>query len=146
VIIFSSGFSETGGGGVAMQQQLAEIAQRHNIGVIGPNCQGMINAADSVFAGFAPCSMRSTDGQSEHGVAVRRLRLFSDEPVVARRRLPFRQMVTTGNEIGISTLDFMDYFIRDPHTDIIGAYIEGVKTRGASSRSATVRWPPASRS
>jgi len=41
--------------------------------------------------------------------------------------LPFRQMVTTGNEIGISTLDFMDYFIRDPHTEIIGAYLEGAK-------------------
>ena len=39
----------------------------------------------------------------------------------------FRQMVTTGNEIGVSTLDFVDYFIRDPHTDVIVGYIEGVK-------------------
>jgi len=41
--------------------------------------------------------------------------------------LAFRQMVTTGNEIGVSTLDFVDYFIRDPHTDVIVGYIEGVK-------------------
>ena len=48
VIIFSSGFSETGGDGVAMQQKLADIAREYNIGVIGPNCQGMIQAADAV--------------------------------------------------------------------------------------------------
>ena len=52
VIIFSSGFSEVGGGGVDLQQRLAQIAREHDIGVIGPNCQGMINVADSVFAGF----------------------------------------------------------------------------------------------
>jgi acyl-CoA synthetase (NDP forming) len=39
----------------------------------------------------------------------------------------FRQMVTTGNEIGLSTLDFIDYFIDDPQTEIITAYIEGLK-------------------
>jgi acyl-CoA synthetase (NDP forming) len=41
--------------------------------------------------------------------------------------LAFRQMVTTGNEIGISTLDFIEYFIRDPQTEIIAGYVEGLK-------------------
>jgi acyl-CoA synthetase (NDP forming) len=41
--------------------------------------------------------------------------------------LGFRQMVTTGNEIGVSTLDFIDYFIRDPGTHIIAGYVEGLK-------------------
>src|SRR5215208_1939153 len=41
--------------------------------------------------------------------------------------LPFRQIVTTGNEIGVSTLDFIEYFIRDPQTEIIVGYVEGLK-------------------
>jgi len=41
--------------------------------------------------------------------------------------LPFRQMVTTGNEIGVSTLDFIEYYIRDPRTETIVGYIEGLK-------------------
>jgi len=45
-------------------------------------------------------------------------------------RLPFRQMVTTGNEIGVSTLDFIDYYIRDPGTRIIVGYIEGLRDAG----------------
>ena len=52
VVIFSSGFSETGGEGVALQQRLTDIARQYNIGVIGPNCQGMMNVADKVWAGF----------------------------------------------------------------------------------------------
>src|SRR5476651_1444649 len=34
-IVFSSGFSETGGKGVAMQAELAAIAAEYNIGIIG---------------------------------------------------------------------------------------------------------------
>ena len=62
VIIFSSGFSEMGGAGVTAQQKLADIAREYNIGVIGPNCQGMINAADGVFAGFGSVFNANYDG------------------------------------------------------------------------------------
>jgi acyl-CoA synthetase (NDP forming) len=128
VIIFSSGFSETGGQGVAMQQQLADIAKQYDIGVIGPNCQGMINPADRVYAGFGsvfnadytPGAVSMVSQSGGFGFSVMNLSSLDGG-------LPFRQMVTTGNEIGVSTLDFMDYFIRDPQTEIIGAYIEGVK-------------------
>lgn len=128
VIIFSSGFSEMGGEGVKQQQQLAEIAKQYDIGVIGPNCQGMMNVADGVFAGFGSVfftdytpgvvSMVSQSG----GFGFSVMNLSSKDG-----GLPFRQMVTTGNEIGVSTLEFIDYFIRDPHTEIIGAYLEGAK-------------------
>jgi len=128
VIIFSSGFSEVGGGGVDLQQQLTDIAREHDIGVIGPNCQGMINIADGVFAGFGsvfnfdydpgPVSMVSQSG----GFGFSVMNLSSKDGGLA-----FRQMVTTGNEIGVSTIDFLDYFIRDPQTEIIAGYVEGLK-------------------
>lgn len=128
VIIFSSGFSEVGGDGVQLQGELQAIAREYNIGVIGPNCQGMINVAGRVFAGFGSVfyadyeaggvSMVSQSG----GFGFSVMNLSSKDG-----GLPFRQMVTTGNEIGVSTLDFMSYFIRDPHTAVIGGYIEGLK-------------------
>jgi acyl-CoA synthetase (NDP forming) len=128
VIIFSSGFSETGGDGVVLQKKLADIACEYGIGVVGPNCQGMMNVADGVFAGFGsvffsdyesgPVSMVSQSG----GFGFSVMNLSSKDG-----GLKFRQMVTTGNEIGISTLDFMDYFIRDPQTEIIAGYLEGAR-------------------
>jgi len=128
VIIFSSGFSEMGGKGVALQQELMAIAREYGIGVIGPNCQGMINVADQVYAGFGsvfnahynpgPVSMVSQSG----GFGFSVMNLSSLEG-----GLPFRQMVTTGNEIGVSTVDFIDYYVQDPKTEIIVGYIEGLK-------------------
>ena len=128
VIIFGSGFSEVGGGGLSLQQELAAIAREHDIGVIGPNCQGMINIADSVFAGFGSVfyndyepgvvSMVSQSG----GFGFSVMNLSSKDGGLA-----FRQMVTTGNEIGVSTLDVMNYYIQDPKTEIIVGYIEGLK-------------------
>jgi acyl-CoA synthetase (NDP forming) len=128
VIIFSSGFSEMGGKGVPLQKELMAVAREYDIGVIGPNCQGMINVADQVYAGFGsvfnahynpgPVSMVSQSG----GFGFSVMNLSSLEG-----GLPFRQMVTTGNEIGVSTLDFINYYIQDPKTEIIVGYIEGLK-------------------
>jgi len=131
VIIFTSGFSEMGGEGVKLQQELAAIAREHGIGVVGPNCQGMINVADSVFAGFGsvfnadydPGAVSMVSQSGGFGFSV--MNLSSKDG-----GLPFRQMVTTGNEIGVSTLDFIDYYIRDPKTEIIVGYIEGLRDAG----------------
>jgi acyl-CoA synthetase (NDP forming) len=128
VIIFSSGFSEMGGEGVKLQQQLAEIAREYDIGVIGPNCQGMMNVADGVYAGFG--SVFFTDYEPGRVSMVSQSGGFGFSVMNLSSKdggLPFRQMVTTGNEIGVSTLDFIDYFIQDPRTDIIAGYLEGAK-------------------
>ena len=127
-IVYSSGYSEVGGKGIDMQRELTAIADEYNIGVIGPNCQGMINVADNVYAGFGSVfgaeynaggvSMVSQSG----GFGFSVMNLASNEG-----GLDFRQMVTTGNEIGVSTLDFINYFIDDPQTEIIACYIEGLR-------------------
>jgi acyl-CoA synthetase (NDP forming) len=128
VIIYSSGYSEVGGAGVNMQQELAAIADEYNIGVIGPNCQGMINVADSVFAGFGSVFGFDYDPGGVSMVSQSGGFGFSVMNLAAKDGgLNFRQMVTTGNEIGVSSLDFMDYFIDDPQTSIIVGYIEGLK-------------------
>ena len=127
-IIFSSGYSEVGGKGVDMQRELAAIAAEFNIGIIGPNCQGMINPAERVYAGFGsifsadyePGRISMVSQSGGFGFSVMNLAALEGG-------LHFRQMVTTGNEIGVSSLEFMDYFIDDPHTDIIVGYIEGLK-------------------
>ena len=128
VIVFSSGFSETGGKGVAMQRELAAIAAEYNIGIIGPNCQGMINPADRVYAGFGSNFSADYDGGRISMVSQSGGFGFSVMNLAALDGgLNFRQMVTTGNEIGVSSLDFINYFIDDAYTDIIVCYMEGVK-------------------
>jgi acyl-CoA synthetase (NDP forming) len=128
VIIFSSGYAEVGGEGVKLQQELAALARELDVGIIGPNCQGMMNVADGVYVGFgsvfyddyAPGAVSMVSQSGGFGFGVMNLSAKDGG-------LDFRQIVTTGNEVGVSSLDFIDYFIDDEKTDIIVCYIEGLR-------------------
>ncbi len=127
-IVFSSGYSEAGEAGVSMQEELAAIARRYDIGLIGPNCQGLISVPSKTYAGFGsafiydyvpgPVSMVSQSG----GFGFSLMSLAAMDGGVG-----FRHVVTTGNESGISSLDFMRFMVDDPGTRIITGYIEGMK-------------------
>ena len=128
VIVFSSGFSEVGGEGVRMQRELIDIARQYGIGVVGPNCQGMISVVGRAWAGFgsvfnadySPGAVSMVSQSGGFGFSVMNL-------AAKDGGVNFRQMVTTGNEIGTSTLDFMEYFAEEPETKVIVGYVEGMK-------------------
>ena len=127
-IVFSSGYSETGGAGVDMQRELAAVAAKFDIDLIGPNCQGMINVAARIYAGFGSIFFTDYDAGAVSMVSQSGGFGFSVMNLASKDGgVDFRQMVTTGNEIGVSTLDFVEYFIDDPQTAIIVGYIEGLK-------------------
>jgi len=127
-IVFSSGYSEAGDTGVSMQDELSAIARRYDIGLVGPNCQGLISVPNKTYAGFGsafiydyvpgPVSMVSQSG----GFGFSLMSLAAMDGGVG-----FRHVVTTGNESGISSADFMRFMIDDPGTRIIIGYIEGMK-------------------
>lgn len=126
-IIVSSGFAEANDEGRRAQQQIVATAQRYGVGLIGPNCQGMINVSEGVAAGFgAPFTLPYRDGAvsvvSQSGGFGCAILMMADE-----EGLGFRHFITTGNECGISTLELIEHFIDDPRTRIIAAYMEGLK-------------------
>ena len=127
VVIFSSGFSEMGGEGVALQKRLTDIARQYHIGVVGPNCQGMMNVAGKCYAGFGSVFFADYPAGRVSMVSQSGGFGFSVLSLCSEGGLAFRQMVTTGNEIGVSSLEFIEYFVRDPHTDIIACYLEGAR-------------------
>ena len=53
VVIFSAGFAEVGAEGIAMQEQVRDLARANNIRLLGPNSLGVINATNSATASFA---------------------------------------------------------------------------------------------
>ena len=42
-VVCGSGFAETGAAGDAAEREVAALAERHGMGLRGPNCQGLIN-------------------------------------------------------------------------------------------------------
>jgi acyl-CoA synthetase (NDP forming) len=127
-IVFSSGYAEVGGTGVEMQRELAAVAAEFDIGVLGPNCQGMINIAANVYAGFGSVFYTAYDAgavsmvSQSGGFGYSVMNLASKDGGVH-----FRQMVTTGNEMGLGALDFIEHFIDDDKTGVIVGYIEGLQ-------------------
>ena len=128
VIIFSSGFAETGAEGRQLQREVSALAEQYGIGVVGPNVQGMMNIPDNVYAGFGqpfmtgpfrsgPISMISQSGGFGYSMAGR----------AEEAGLGFCKIMSIGNEAGLSSIDFMQYFVDDPGTRIIVSYIEGLR-------------------
>lgn len=127
-IIFSSGFTETGDEGTRLQQQVSAIAAQYGIGVVGPNCQGMMNIPENVFAGFGnpfkrepfrpgPISMVSQSGGFGYSMV----------GLAEEAGLGFRRIVSIGNEAGLSSIDFMHHFVEDAGTRLVVGYIEGLR-------------------
>lgn len=144
-LVVSSGFAETGVEGTIAQRQIVEIAHRHNLRVVGPNCQGLMNVTDDLGAGFgAPFAMSFRKGpislvsqSGAFGCAI--LMMAEDEG------LGFRHFVSSGNEADITALELIDHFCDDEETRIIGAYVEGFKDASrleeVSRKALTYRKP-----
>jgi len=126
-IIFSSGFSETGAEGARLQQEVTVVAREYGIGIVGPNCQGMMSIGDDVYAGFGspfkmeplrhgPVSMVSQSGGFGYSMAS-----LSEEA-----GLGFNKIMSIGNEAGLTSIDFIEHFVEDRGTRVIVSYIEGL--------------------
>jgi acyl-CoA synthetase (NDP forming) len=125
VIMITSGFAEMGEAGVAAQARLLETARQHGISMIGPNCQGMINAADGFSLGFgAPYGLRYNKGgismTSQSGAWGNAVMILANQ-----EGLGFRHYVSTGNEAQTTSLDVVDWYLDDPQTRLVVSYVEG---------------------
>lgn len=125
VQIHSSGFSETGTEtGKKLEAEIAEIAAK-GLRVVGPNCFGIHSPGGgfTILPGYrlskkpGPVALISQSG----GVASE----FSYEAQF--RGLKLSKVVSYGNGCDLDATELLDYFCDDPDTEIIAAYIEGVK-------------------
>ncbi len=122
-VIISAGFKEAGSQGIALEEELKAIIREGKIRVLGPNCLGIINTANSLNATFAA-------GMLPKG----RLSFFSQSGALGiaildwaiGNRIGFSKFISLGNKADLNETDFIEYFINDPETDVILGYIEDV--------------------
>jgi len=122
VIIISSGFSEVGNH--ELEDEIKEIVKKTNMRILGPNTMGYKNAADSLDASFVfgvprkgTLSLISQSGALGIGM----IYLANNEFVGVSK------IIGVGNKLDIDDDDLIDYFSKDPDTDVIGLYIEALK-------------------
>ncbi len=124
VVIFASGFSETGdSAGEKTEKELLEIIKGSTTRIIGPNCLGPFNTVNKLtFSSRWPLgdSKGSTIGfMSQSGGHATQL-----IEVGVKRDIRLRYGVSFGNQIDLNCVDFLKYFQQEPSIKLIAAYLE----------------------
>jgi acetyltransferase len=124
VQFFTGRFAETGRReAAALEAELKSRARAAGVRVLGPNCMGVHHPAHGLSfrpdlpKESGPVAFVSQSGNNAvevicHGAA---------------RGLRFGKAVNYGNGLDLDEADFLDYLADDPETEVIGAYIEGVR-------------------
>jgi acetyltransferase len=126
-IIGASGFAEIGTAeGHRRQDDIAAIARRSGMRLLGPNTNGIYNTSARLSLGYnaahgyaiapGPVSIISHSG-ALFGGFVRTLRAFG---------IGLAKFVPVGNEADLDMLDILDYCIEDEATAVIGLAIEAL--------------------
>ncbi|OIQ91682.1 CoA binding domain protein [mine drainage metagenome] len=126
-VVFSSGFGEMGASGKEREAVLLATARASGVLICGPNCLGLINAFDKVYATFS----QYADGDTAPGPVgfVTQSGAFGTAiAALARRRgLGLGYFVNTGNEVDAGFADIMSKVVDDPRIKVAAGYLEGVK-------------------
>lgn len=127
-VIISAGFSERG---VAersdLQAQLGMFAQESGIRLCGPNCLGLANVKDDIWAS---ASSRMSEGLSGPIGMVCQSGASAFGPFLVRaidNGIGFSYIVSTGNEADLDFADFARYLLDDDSTRVIAGFVEGFK-------------------
>lgn len=123
---FTSGFSEAGEDGIALQARLKEIAQTSGMRIMGPNCLGYFNAKARYYATFSTSVTHGEPKPGNVGMVSQSGAFGSHCFVLGRERgLGFTYLATTGNEVDVDVADCIAYLAYHDETKVIAAYMEG---------------------
>lgn len=124
-VIESAGFSELGDEGKAIEAELVEIAQRHDIRFVGPNCIGVMNIGCGLVVSFPALKNVFNRGaisiiSQSGGVGIQYLNVLASEG------LGLSKFASIGNKLDVDECDLLEYLIDDDDTQIIVIYLEGI--------------------
>jgi acyl-CoA synthetase (NDP forming) len=141
VHLLTAGFTETGREADAeIEKELIDIATKGGIRLIGPNCMGVYCPAGGVsWTRDFPAVSGSIGFFSQSGQMAYHVIRGSD-----RQQLRYSKVVSFGNACDLQAHDFLNYLIADESTQVLGAYLEGIKDGQAfleAARSATRKKP-----
>jgi len=125
LIVISAGFKEIGQDGAALERQVASLAQKYSMRMVGPNCLGTINTDPEVRLNASFASQMPLEGSiafaSQSGAL--------GEAVIdyaASEGIGFSKFISVGNKADVNENDILEYLRADPKTKVILLYIEDI--------------------
>ncbi len=128
VMVFSSGFAETGPEGLAMQDELSAISRQTGVRVIGPNCLGGFNAETRFYPTFTSTIDRATPQPGGISIVSQSGAYGSHIYMASHMRgLGIRYWLTTGNEADLHVAEVIRLLAERDDVHTIMAYAESIK-------------------
>lgn len=125
VVIFSSGFAETGDKGRETQREMRRIADNAGMRIVGPNCMGIAAFDHNMIITFGVSMMNLPPELGPVSIVSQSGAYGSVTYAEARQRhLGVRLWATTGNESDVNVADCLSYYVEDPETKVILMYFE----------------------
>ncbi len=124
VHFFTAGFGESGVKENAdLEQEMLKKARAAGFRIIGPNCIGLFVPKTKLVNDFSiPLDPGPISFLSQSGGHAQNLPVFS-----TNRGLRYSKIVSYGNALDVNEIELLNYLADDDETEIIAAYIEGVR-------------------
>jgi acyl-CoA synthetase (NDP forming) len=125
-LVFAAGFAEVGD--YATQDAVTATARAAGLALVGPNCLGATNNVDGMFLHmlYAREALRGVEkGVAFVGQSGGLLGHF--QRAVDGRGVPLSYVISTGNEAGLESTDFLEFLVDDPSTRVIALYCEEIR-------------------
>jgi acetyltransferase len=122
--VYSSGFSETDAAGAELQRELTEICATGEIRLCGPNCLGHLNVISNTGAYSASLPAGMTPGKA---AIVSQSGSMAIALAQSLKGLGLSHIVSFGNQAVLEMPDYLAYLSDDPDTQVIAAFIEGIR-------------------
>jgi acyl-CoA synthetase (NDP forming) len=126
IVLITAGFKEIEDKrGETLQREIAELAYRSGIKIIGPNTFGIVNLHLPLNASFTPefswvnkggISLVSQSGGMSHLMAFLSL----------QNKIGLSKIIGLGNRCNVDFAETVEYLIRDSQTRVIALYLEGI--------------------
>jgi acyl-CoA synthetase (NDP forming) len=129
IIIESAGFAEVGKEGAKLQQECIRLARKHQIRLWGPNCMGLLDGhTKNVFSFMYSDDWKTlmTPGKASFVVQSGMLSAGFLLMILERGGMSISKMCSIGNKCDVNETELLEYLADDPHTDVIGLYLESI--------------------
>lgn len=128
VTLFSVGYAETGPEGRQVQDRLGAITRKAGMRMLGPNGMGVTNFADGMVASFHAAFAGPVGRDGRIGLVSQSGAIGGLSCMMAHDRgIPFRHVLTSGNEADVEASDRIAYLADDPGTEVILLCLEGCR-------------------
>ncbi|MBL8385213.1 MAG: acetate--CoA ligase family protein [Burkholderiales bacterium] len=128
-VVITAQTAEFDAAGERLQREIVDIARRHGMRLVGPNCMGMISPVaglgltSSLTLQHVPRLIPGRVGLvSQSGALMATLFMLAHDHGGG-----FSRMVSVGNQADLELCDFFEALIADDRTAVICLYVEGIR-------------------